>query len=347
MSRNLVLCFDGTGAKVQATGNSNPVLTYELLDLSDPQAQVGYYDPGVGTMAASGAWSPPARWASRVAGLAFGAGLRAKIGDAYTWLTREWRPGDRIFLFGFSRGAYTARALTGLLREIGILRPGSDNLIPYVVAQYARTIRNPDQDFAVLHQLAHIFGQHHDDKTAVHVHYLGAWDTVNSVGLLRWHARWPYTTKLPYVQRIRHAVAIDEWRRPFSPALVKPTAESRLEEVWFAGVHSDIGGTFKDNADLSTITLKWLLEGAIEEGLLVQPAVYAARTAVNRSFASGVLHTNGWPWHLLGTHRRYILDGAAVHDSVRTRSDLDPRYRPPLPATPVWVDPAWADPPPL
>ena len=124
MPKNLVICLDGTGAQPRATGNTNVVRLYSMLDLSDPEKQIAYYDPGVGTFSAAGAWTPLARWWSRTVGLAFGNGLKENLGEAYTWLMRNWQVGDQVYVFGFSRGAYNARALLGLLRTLGLLRPG-------------------------------------------------------------------------------------------------------------------------------------------------------------------------------------------------------------------------------
>ncbi|WBM80402.1 DUF2235 domain-containing protein [Cryobacterium breve] len=138
MARNLVICLDGTGAQPRARGDSNVIKVFGMLDLTDPTKQIAYYDPGVGTFSSSASWGPLARWLSRVGGLAFGNGLRQNLGEAYTWLMQEWDPGDRIFVFGFSRGAYTARALSGMLRTIGLLHAGSENLVPYAVSEFTK-----------------------------------------------------------------------------------------------------------------------------------------------------------------------------------------------------------------
>ena len=95
MSRNLVMCLDGTAGQVRGKGDFNSVRLYELLDLSDETVQVAYYEPGVGTFSSPGAWTPLARWFSRMGGLIWGGGLRENLGDAYLWLMRTWQPGDR------------------------------------------------------------------------------------------------------------------------------------------------------------------------------------------------------------------------------------------------------------
>ncbi|MEO8906626.1 MAG: DUF2235 domain-containing protein [Microbacteriaceae bacterium] len=358
MSRNLVVCLDGTGGQLRAKGNTNVLLLYKLLDHSDPTAQVAYYDPGVGTFAAAGAWTPAARALSRIQGLAFGSGLRQNLGEAYTWLMQNWVPGDRIFVFGFSRGAYTARALVGMLRAVGLMRPGSENLVPYTVASYARRGGEKAIDWAEVHLTSEVFAQHVGSASTVPVEYLGIWDTVKAAGFLRWEIRWPYTRAVPNARRIRHAVSIDEKRAPFKEYLVDARADASLEEVWFAGVHSDVGGTFVDREPtappprpgvktpdprLSTIPLKWIIEGAIAEGLIVRPRAVSAACAVSVADAMARLHKRGWAWLLLGTRNRRIPAGASVHSSVRARAAGDPQFS--APTDVVWADPGWADAP--
>jgi uncharacterized protein (DUF2235 family) len=114
------------------------VLEVELLDLTDTNRQIAYYDPGLGTFASPGAWTPAAQTLSRLGGLALWRGLRQNLGEAYNFLMNNWQPGDRIFVLGFSRGANTARALCGMLYRLGMLRPGGENLVPYAVRAYAR-----------------------------------------------------------------------------------------------------------------------------------------------------------------------------------------------------------------
>lgn len=250
------------------------VRLYRLLDLSDPGVQVGYYDPGVGTFASGAAWTPAARWVSRTAGLAFGAGMRQNLGEAYTWLMQHWAVGDRVFVFGFSRGAYTARALLGMIRQIGLLRPGLENLVPYAVAEYAsRSGQFTDADWDEVHEFADTFAQKVDDRTSVPVAYVELWDTVKAAGFLNWDVHWAWTRKIPYnVAAVRHAVSIDETRRPYREYLLefeRPEATA-AREAWFAGVHSDVGGTFEDAPGLSTIALRWVVAGALDSQLRIR-----------------------------------------------------------------------------
>jgi uncharacterized protein (DUF2235 family) len=337
MSKNLVICLDGTAAQPRAGVNTNVVRLYSMLDLSDPQKQVAYYDPGVGTFAAAGAWTPLARWWSRMMGMAFGAGLKQNLGEAYTWLMQHWEAGDQVYVFGFSRGAYNARALVGMLRTIGLFRPGSENLVPYAVSAYSGELDD-------MHLMAEVFAQRVDgDRTTVPVRYLGVWDTVKAAGILRGSITWPYTRQLPNAQRIRHALSLDERRRPFREYLIDDPDDTRREEVWFAGIHSDVGGTYADDDELSTIALTWVTEAAVAEGLIVRTRKMAAECAVSEASAQGAAHRNGAVWALLGWRRRPMRDGARVHASVRARRDADPTYRSVTARDVVYVDTGWAD----
>src|SRR5882762_10482800 len=131
MGKNIVICSDGTGNQF-GEHNSNVLKLYRTL-LIQPGVQTAYYHPGVGTMGARNALSTAGKWWTRVRGLAFGYGLSDNIADAYEFLMNEYEEGDRIYLFGFSRGAYTARALGGLLHMFGLLRQGNEGLIRYGV----------------------------------------------------------------------------------------------------------------------------------------------------------------------------------------------------------------------
>lgn len=361
MVKNIVMCFDGTGAEVRARRNSNVALLYSMLDHSDPSQQVAYYDPGVGTEAAAGAWSPPARALSRLLGLAFGVGIRRNLGQAYLWLADHWEPGDRIYLFGFSRGAYTARALAGMLRTVGLVRPGSENLVNYLVAGYTRR-QHDDRDEARraafwgdAHKLAEVFGQLVDarGRTTPPIQYLGLWDTVKSVGLLSWSVHWRYTNKLPMVDRVRHALSIHEWRRPFLHDPVAAGGEKpALEEVWFSGVHTDVGGGFDDDR-LSRIALKWVVDGAIDSGIRIRFENQKGRLGYERlchvepsDAGGGVNRMSGW-WRLLGVSRRRMPPTATVHSSVRARLEGGAADIPVLSPSVTWSDQDWLTPRPV
>lgn len=345
--KNLVICLDGTGNQVRATGNTNVVLLYQMLDLSDPAQQVAYYDPGLGTFSSGAAWTPVGRRTSQLSGLAFGTGLRTNLGEAYTWLMQNWDPGDQVFVFGFSRGAYTARALTGMLRTIGLMRPGLENLVPYAVRAHTRRFddKSKAEYWGTVHEFASAFARKVDGRhTTVPIRYLGLWDTVKAVGILRWEIHWPYTNALPNVKRCRHAVSIDEKRRPYKHDPVTSIAkDGALEEAWFAGVHSDVGGTFDDEGPrLSTIALKWVVQGAVASGLRVRGSDYDAACTVGPEHAFGGVHRMGRIWALATYKRRSVPDRASVHSSIEARRRRDPKYAEGrFQGTVRYIDPDW------
>ena len=135
MSKNVVICCDGTGNEF-GEANSNVVKLYKTL-IRDP-SQIAYYHPGVGTMGARNALTRIAKWWTRTIGLAFGYGISDNIADAYQFLMRTFEAGDKIYVFGFSRGAYTARALCGMLHIVGLLTEGNEGLIPYAIRMIKR-----------------------------------------------------------------------------------------------------------------------------------------------------------------------------------------------------------------
>jgi len=267
MPRNIVVCCDGTGNEYGAA-NSNVVKLYWTLSAQDKQ--VGYYHPGVGTMGSRNALTALGKWWTEVRGLAFGYGFSDNIADVYSFLMREFSPEDRIFIFGFSRGAYTARAVCGLLHMFGLLTPGNEALIPYVLRLYKSD--DPDR-FHIADGFRATFCV--DCKP----YFLGLWDTVSSVGWIldpvsTKTGRLPYTTNMPDVSILRHAVSIDERRAFFRQNLVHEPASpaQNLKQVWFAGVHSDVGGSYAESeSGLSKIALRWMLCEAQSAGLMLDP----------------------------------------------------------------------------
>ena len=217
MSRNLVVCLDGTRNEPE-TGPTNVTRLYDIAVKDD--RQLVYYDPGVGTMGARSATTRAGRWLTRAGGLVLGHGVRENVEEAYGFLMGAYQPGDRIFIFGFSRGAYTARALTGMLRTVGLLRPGADNLVPYAMKLYAKGGRRGQTEAAerafwrLRSEFTDKFGTpEFPSRFEPQVEFLGVWDTVKSVGWLNWRAqleqaRWPFTRKVSNARVVRHALAL-------------------------------------------------------------------------------------------------------------------------------------------
>jgi uncharacterized protein (DUF2235 family) len=278
MPKNLVLCCDGT-ANEFARDRTNVVKLFFTL-VHDPLRQVSYYHPGLGTMEPPGALTKYSRSITKLLGQAIGYGLEADIRDAYVFLMNRFAAGDRIYLFGFSRGAYTARAVSALLHMYGLIRPGNEALVPYAVrmmmainnlqrgADLESSRRNLDEYFSLARDFKEHFCIPIND-----IHFVGVWDTVSSVGWIENPVRLPYATNNPSIAIGRHAIAIDERRAFFRTNLWQPTASGGpkdLKQVWFPGVHCDVGGGYPEaESGLSKIALEWMLKEAIAAGLLV------------------------------------------------------------------------------
>lgn len=350
MARNIVVCCDGTGNEF-GEQNSNVIKLYKTLVCND--AQIAYYHPGVGTMGSRNALTPIGKWWTRVIGLAFGYGISENVADVYQFLMSNFRSGDNVYVFGFSRGAYTARALCGMLHIVGLLTEGNEALIPYAI----RMIKRKEIDFKVAADFKKTFSRE------CKPHFVGVWDTVSSVGWVYNAVHFPFTRAAnnPDLHIVRHAVSIDERRAFFRQNLFGEPHDPQqdIREVWFAGVHSDVGGSYPESeSQLSQIALRWMLCEAELAGLLVDPdrkadilggaAPYVAPDPDTKNQHESL---HGWWWiaevwpkvvHVQTTQgtwhksirvnfarRRWIAPDALVHESVEQRlANASLHYRP-------------------
>ncbi|MBO1754680.1 DUF2235 domain-containing protein [Allobranchiibius sp. CTAmp26] len=381
--KTIVMCLDGTNDQIGVSEPSNVAKIFRMLSLVDPSRQIAYYDPGIGTLPAPHARGIIERHLSTGEELAFGIGMRHKLTEAYSWLMRHYAFGDRIFVFGFSRGAYTARALVGMLHCPGLLRTGSENLVPYAINKYA-TNDWPDtpEECQGLTEFADAFcwgtpqnpvsagrrtpgsayvgsrspaqepvsppmdGSYFVPYHSVPVAFLGIWDTVEASGVLHMHEHhWRFTHSVPNAISVRHAVAIHEWRNPYRAMLLedRPTCE-HPEEAWFAGVHSDVGGTYEDDHRLAVIALKWVVDGAVEHLILREQDSYSALfDALTEGAYQGAVHPLPKSWLVTGPpHHRRIPEGAWIHQSAASRlgdRGLGPRFE--LPSAHNVTDSHW------
>ena len=280
MPKNIVICCDGTANEFTAH-NTNVLKLFYTLD-QDPQRQVTYYHPGLGTMEPSGALTPVARKFTKGLGMALGYGLSDDISLAYSFLMEEYTEGDKIFLFGFSRGAYTVRAVCSLLHMYGLIRPLNEALVPYAIRMMLAIERarpgNSKENDAVRQyfDLANAF-KHTMSRTSCNPWFVGVWDTVSSIGWVANPLKLPFVTNNPDIEIGRHAVAIDEhraffrnhlWRLPETPGT--PSGPKDLKQVWFAGVHCDVGGGYPESeSSLSKIPLDWMMQEAKASGLRI------------------------------------------------------------------------------
>lgn len=273
MSKNIVVCCDGTGNEFGGDSNSNVVKLYTTLIVD--QSQAAYYHPGVGTMGDPRARNWFEKQWSRVMGLAFGVGLVANVSDAYRYLMDSYAQGDNVYLFGFSRGSYTVRALASMLHMYGLLNARNVGLIPYIVRMFVKKVRRErgkNDTFEVAEEFKAAFSRD------CPVYFMGVWDTVSSVGWIRDPLVLPYTARNQSIRIGRHAVSIDERRCYYRPNLWGDAFPGQdLKQVWFTGVHSDVGGSYPEKeSGLSKMTLQWMLREAVANGLKVNARTAAA-----------------------------------------------------------------------
>ncbi len=336
--KRIVACCDGTwSTAVQPCPTNVERLAKEIAPQGpDGTVQVVYYHDGVGT-------SP----GERLIGGAFGYGLSAIVRDAYRAVVTAFSPGDEIFAFGFSRGAYTARSLVGLIRNCGVLRPEHVDRLDAAYALYRRRddASGPDADEA------RQFRDRYSFETRIR--FVGVWDTVGSLGIPLsgielvdvLNRPWQFhdTRLSSTVDAACHAIAVDERRRPFKPTLWGPPTDGDVvrHQTWFAGCHDDVGGGNTEHG-LSDVTLRWMARHAVDGGLALLPdsplspqraGGVSPRIGDVTPDALGPVHdTMTWAYRLLGPYVREIgttdPTAEAVADTVVTRSGKDPGYRP-------------------
>jgi uncharacterized protein (DUF2235 family) len=299
----IVLLSDGTGNSAAKLARTNVWRLYQALDLKQSTSsacprQIACYDDGVGTSS----FRPLA-----LIGGIFGWGLKCNVLDLYKFLCRNYEPGDRIYAFGFSRGAFTVRVLVGLVCQEGLLRGfGEEELERHAADAYREFRKCFDQTGGLVRWLRRLrdgvidvkrsmFGQSRYQEIKVEkgeevpsVEFVGVWDTVAAYGmpiaeLTRGIDKWVWPLSMPdyvlspKVKAARQALALDDERDTFHPLLWDEVAErqfvkealvkeGRLQQVWFAGMHSDVGGGCPDDS-LAHVSLAWMVEEARSAGL--------------------------------------------------------------------------------
>lgn len=336
MTTRLVVCFDGTWDTPTAN-ESNVIRFYESVPAGtapDGALQKKWYDTGVGT-----------DWYDHIRGGAFGFGLDQKIQEGYQFLVENYPdPAEEpfeIFILGFSRGAYTARSLAGMIRNVGLLTPVNVHRLDDAYALYRR--RDASADTAE----AQAFRKRYSRE--VGIKFLGVWDTVGALGIpvsaLQWLDAGEYAfhdTELSgIVKNGAHALAIDEHRVDYQATLWKriPKPDQNIEQRWFIGAHADVGGGYPSRL-LSDITLLWMQQKAQEAGLAVTPAEMPAVNPANwagpvsdsyHDFLGGIYALTHAPFY-----RPIDLKSAdqSMDEKVVGRCRSDTAYRPQNPGFP-------------
>lgn len=348
-TRRLVLLFDGTWNKPESNTNVERLRRLIAAQDADGNPQLVNYVAGVGVSAGL----------SHLLGGAFGYGLSGNVRDGYRWLCETWQPGDQLYLFGFSRGAYTARSLGGMLRKCGLLRRGADGKVTAAAIAgaydfYRDSTIKPGDPAAVDWRARR--------SIEIGIHFIGVWDTVGALGIPDTASWFPFAraryqfhdTELSKIVRYAYqALALDEHRADFAPAVwtrnpdtlkpgetltAKKPEQVEIEQRWFIGAHGDVGGGYAHDGagrrpdPLPELPLAWLQRKAIAAGLGCSERVIPAadaNTGVPRNsyaeFMGGLYRLFKPPFdRVLGTGVNEKVD-----DSVWQRWLADPSYRSP------------------
>ncbi|MEO7072538.1 MAG: DUF2235 domain-containing protein [Rhodanobacter sp.] len=348
-ARRLVLFFDGTWSKPESNTNVERLRLLVASHDTSGVEQVVNYVAGVGVKAGL----------THLLGGAFGLGLADNVRDGYRWLCNNWRAGDELYLFGFSRGAYTARSVGGMICKCGLLRgdgvtPVSKRDVAGAYDFYRDVTHKPGDPVAVAYRAQH--------SVAIDIHFIGVWDTVGSLGIPDMASWFPYAraryqfhdTELSRIVKYAYqALALDEHRADFAPTLwtrnpftlqpgesltSKKAGQIEIEQRWFIGAHGDVGGGNEaDGAGrkpdpLPDLPLAWLQRKAMDCGL-----------ACNKTFAAPADAWTGVPRDSYGhfmfglyKHFKAPIDrllGATINEkidaSVWQRWRADASYRSP------------------
>jgi uncharacterized protein (DUF2235 family) len=320
VSKRITFCADGTWDGT--SNNTNVFKFYNALLVSSEQ--LPFYDNGVGS---------DGNPIERLAGGAFGLGLYTKIKDGYTKIAHAYEAGDNIFIFGFSRGAYTARSLAGMIAICGLPTADFDDTL---VETAFEAYRNKDKRAVLLETLN--ASKMEDAKITM----VGVWDTVGSLGIPAIFGGvspllygFLDTTLHPDVLNAYHALAIDERRSEFPPTLWTggPAPGQTVEQIWFCGCHSDVGGgTAPGENDagttLSDITLAWMMGKAAALGVQFAPVAIAKYALpVASKYALDEIHESWNPLWGFPTPRT-IPPNVPLSGSVVVRCQNDSTYHP-------------------
>lgn len=327
MKKRIVICADGTWNKPEKDLSDDfPTNVLKLARSIKPVGgdnvpQQVFYDWGIGSY-----------YDSTIGG-ATGRGLHKNIMDDYRYIVQNYNPGDEIFLFGFSRGSYTIRSLCGLINNCGIIKRPNAALIQKAFNHF----KNPKDAFKPNGKASIAFRKKHAHPSR-EIHFVGAFDTVGAMGIpISFLGLFDdkdefYDTKIgPNIRIARHAMAIDEHRKDFKPTVWQRRDKMDLQQVWFAGAHSNVGGSYKPDRDgsaLSDNTLAWMTKEARKAGLHIEP--HLEKNIKQNPLAT--LHNSRRSFYRIKKeYFRPIKHGKGpvlIHHSVKQRWDQDASYRP-------------------
>jgi uncharacterized protein (DUF2235 family) len=336
--KRIVICFDGTWNKPADEKlppdrqiETNVCRFYNSMKDtgSDGIKQIKWYDEGVGT-----------KWYDRFIGGSIGAGLELNIVQGYEFLAKEYDDGDEVYVLGFSRGAYTARSLVGMIRNCGLIRPQHLVLrVPMAYGIYRTRGDSVDSVTAKVFRAAF--------SREIKIKFVGVWDTVGALGIplhllqdvnMKFYEF--HDTKLSsIVENAFQAIAVDEHRIDYEVCLWNPDApaQQKVEQRWFIGAHCDVGGGYADRR-LSDMTLRWMQDKASSVGLALNAVAVGTenyRGSLTDSYAQflGGIYAKNKPPHYRAIATIKFGD-EFVDESVQRRRKEDPTYKPLNPGLP-------------
>lgn len=331
--KRIIICADGTwNIRDQVdkdTGTRRPTNVTKVARAIRPRAhdgadQIVYYHSGIGT-------GGPL---DKITGGAFGRGIEHDIREIYRFIVYNYEPGDELYFFGFSRGAFTVRSLAGFMNQVGLIEKDDDYYVPEIYACYESS-KGPGSP-----EWTEAFHNVHGTRPCPAIRFIGVWDTVGALGspgllgqvLNKKKYQYHDVGLNPTIQNAVQALAIDERRKPFAPDVWTrpPGWDGQLNQAWFPGVHTNVGGGYAPDG-LANEALHWVLEQAEQLGLEVNTAYLAHflpcfNSVLNDSMTM-VYKVMGENERRLGQHPN---DGEALHQSAIDRKKLSTcAYDPP------------------
>lgn len=319
--KRLVVCADGTWNERDALsedGTRRPTNVLKVARSVLPQAadgtpQITFYLEGVGTGGGL----------DKYTGGAFGDGIEANVRALYRLIVYNYEPGDELYFFGFSRGAFTVRTLAGFMNKVGLIQKDDDYFVPEIYACYEKAHGPGSAGWDKA------FRRVQGTRPCPIIRFIGVWDTVGALGapgflgqiFNRGKYKYHDIGLNPTIQNAFHALAIDERRKPFAPNLWKrpPGWGGQLQQAWFPGVHSNVGGSYSPDG-LANEALHWLIEQAERLGLEFDPTYLryyrpCFNSVLNDSMTA-VYRAMGPYVRLVG---QQLPDGEVLHQSVLDR----------------------------
>lgn len=342
--KRLIVCCDGTWQDLECSYPTNVVKMAQAIKTTsqDNIAQIVYYDEGVGT----GGSTDLQKKMDFISGGAFGKGIDKNIQDAYRFLCLNYSQGDEIYLFGFSRGAYTVRSLAGFLYNSGLLLRHNIRQIPKAYELYRNHLKPDHSDIVAFRQKYGFTTAKYGDRVPITL--LACWDTVGSLGIPDLIPGINFDRKInekyqfhdpqlsPIIENAIHALAIDEQRSTFAPTLMVKTSrnsEQKLLQKWFPGEHGCVGGGLEKQSGLSDGTLKWMVDSIGQLGLNLEIDISVVPDGVNPNpSADYKVDPKGLIDKLtnkIGKQWREVSDNFEdLHESVKQRWQARSDYRP-------------------